>query len=739
MPLPSPRTKTLLFGTLVFVLLLEIAVFNIPHWNSLTKPEPEQSSTLLGPGLERRADGTLRITDSSRAYIDTIVNDKQVEYVHLTPSSTVRYQYTVSSDTATRIDVLPSSTTDDWQTGHVDSFCYRTPYSAYLKNRTGYSGTVARVRVWFQEARGSRIPVSNIVVNARVPFRFDILRVILLWLICGIIIAIRPRSRLHRIAIDTQSVKQRLLFAGAIGVPCTVAFLWALIGNGLTQAPTVYHNYNSYVYDFNQFQETADAIFHGRAWLDLYIAPDLANSSNPYDAGVREQLLARGTYPIYWDHVYYNGHYYSYFGVIPVILLFLPYQAITSLWVDGGLPLSTTTAGAFMLCLAVVFGSLCIVRFLQRHFPGASIGMALILFFLLFSGSTIISPICRIDFYTIPFCAALCTSSIGLYLWQCALRVADPALGKTKRGRERTRVWTIDDKECDPSTIRIARGRLFWGTFFLVCTLGCRPPMAALCVLAIPMVIIICKQLSRKAAAEHASVARPIVLNALICAIPAAMILFGLGLWNYVRFGSFLDFGNNYQLTVVDLNEYHEPLNVFAEIVFYYLFLPLQYTTEFPFLTSPQTALSSWQCYEPIVGGMFFITPLLLVGLAFPFFKRQLSRRDGWLPCCLSAVFAMLMLAFISYKGGLLWRYKIDFAIFMSVVAMYMVALLMHWCASRSFKGTAYAVTFVVVLATVFSGILCLQCIFLRNVSYPVVNDQPAIFHYVRSWFQLLI
>ena len=32
---------------------------------------------------------------------------------------------------------------------------------------------------------------------------------------------------------------------------------------------------------------------------------------------------------VHWDHAYYNGHYYMYFGVVPVLLLFLPFRLLT--------------------------------------------------------------------------------------------------------------------------------------------------------------------------------------------------------------------------------------------------------------------------------------------------------------------------------------------------------------------------------------------------------------------------
>lgn len=75
----------------------------------------------------------------------------------------------------------------------------------------------------------------------------------------------------------------------------------------------------------NQYEELADAMLEGH--LDVHREDDvsaLLAMENPYDLGARyEQGIEYR-----WDHSFYKGHYYVYFGVVPVILLFLPYKLI---------------------------------------------------------------------------------------------------------------------------------------------------------------------------------------------------------------------------------------------------------------------------------------------------------------------------------------------------------------------------------------------------------------------------
>lgn len=42
-------------------------------------------------------------------------------------------------------------------------------------------------------------------------------------------------------------------------------------------------------------------------------------------------VACRWRKPSVLGYAFYQGHWYSYFGVVPALLLFLPYRAVTSL------------------------------------------------------------------------------------------------------------------------------------------------------------------------------------------------------------------------------------------------------------------------------------------------------------------------------------------------------------------------------------------------------------------------
>ncbi len=72
-------------------------------------------------------------------------------------------------------------------------------------------------------------------------------------------------------------------------------------------------------------QELVDAFEAGQVSLLREAEQPLLELENPYDWS---QRLESGV-DYAWDHLLYEGKYYSYYGIAPVVTLFLPYHLIT--------------------------------------------------------------------------------------------------------------------------------------------------------------------------------------------------------------------------------------------------------------------------------------------------------------------------------------------------------------------------------------------------------------------------
>ena len=107
----------------------------------------------------------------------------------------------------------------------------------------------------------------------------------------------------------------------------------------------------------NQYELMTEAILDGRLHLEYGSEAALEKLENPYDPKEREQ--AGVSFP--WDHAYYKGHYYMYFGVVPVFLAFLPFHLLT------GQTLLTFHATQ-LFAAAAIAGLFCLFRRLARRF-----------------------------------------------------------------------------------------------------------------------------------------------------------------------------------------------------------------------------------------------------------------------------------------------------------------------------------------------------------------------------------
>ena len=64
------------------------------------------------------------------------------------------------------------------------------------------------------------------------------------------------------------------------------------------------------------------------------------------------------------------GHWYSYFGVLPAVLLFVPYRLLT------GHNLPTSAAEYILVLLFIIFFSLLVLRVIHRVMPKTSVAAA---------------------------------------------------------------------------------------------------------------------------------------------------------------------------------------------------------------------------------------------------------------------------------------------------------------------------------------------------------------------------
>ena len=338
----------------------------------------------------------------------------------------------------------------------------------------------------------------------------------------------------------------------------------------------------------NQYEELAESMVEGHIYLNDPVDPKLLEMENPYDFEARN---AQGVSAA-WDHAYYQGHYYMYFGIVPVLALFLPYRLIT------GTALTTyhaTQIFSAVLIAGIFLLFLLLIRTYIKKLPFC-------LYILLSVLSSILSVSIAVSAPAL-YCTAI-ISAVCFAVWSLYFFVKAAYEAKT-RGQEMR--------------------YLLLGGLLGALEFGCRPPIGLSNLATIPLVIQCLK--SQKETKPWAKL--------FLTAIPYILVAVGLMYYNRVRFNSAFEFGQSYQLTVTDQTALG---------------------AQFSFISSLKTVLYSFYYYflKADIGsilnineiGLLFSCPVLWVLIAAPFrsFYKKLGEGSSFYYALLLSMIVIILI-----------------------------------------------------------------------------------------------
>lgn len=358
------------------------------------------------------------------------------------------------------------------------------------------------------ELRGNqRAPVLMLIANAVVVLLVALFRGphaglgAAIWSCLGWAIwLIRPGSKLQSVGVERFLPWQKVvtvIVCVITVVSCTVPMSFCKIWNGEEQ------NYR------DEYEILADALLEGKVSVfDDDDTSALQALDNPYDPAQREGV------PYRYDCAYYKGKYYVYFGVVPAVLLFMPYKVLTGERLTG---YHATQVFAALLVVAVFLLFLKMLRAFRFRMP---FGLYLLL-------CTVSSVVCVLFAMETPslYLAAV-VSAMAFELWSLYFFID-----------------AVYCREGKTSQIPVAMAGALCGALVF----GCRPSIGLMNALVLPMFLhyVKGKSFSLKEAGKVGLVVLPYVVVAA-----------GLMAYNYVRFESPFDFGAAYQLTIIDVAAY---------------------------------------------------------------------------------------------------------------------------------------------------------------------------------------
>ncbi len=302
-----------------------------------------------------------------------------------------------------------------------------------------FNGIVNKIKLDFHVGRGNSISFKEVIINKAFPFQFHIIRVIVIVLV--LMVAYGLGNTVFFTEPYIGKTYQKLVMSAVMA--CIIGILCLFYANSVEKLQFLSKGGDIYN------KGLVDALLEGHTDLNYEASDGLRSLENPYDASIREKEKVE----YIWDTAYYNGNTYVYYGVIPVLLFYLPAKVLTGQYLETGCLVPV------FFSIYVIFMMLIFMKIAGRAMRGLPYGMYLAYECVVGGGSGALWFVTRAKFYEVPYAVGLAFVSIGIYLLVC---------------------WELGEKK---------NVYLVAGALFMALAVGCRPPLLLFSLLLIPFVI----------------------------------------------------------------------------------------------------------------------------------------------------------------------------------------------------------------------------------------------------------
>lgn len=472
-------------------------------------------------------------------------------------------------------------------------------------------GNCHSFKLYFDNANvGDIIRINDLQINAQYPFIISIKRTIFLTLLIFLFFMFRPKSVLYEIKFCDKFRFRRLVFI--LLFAAQVLFFWKVVNmNGTFINPQSESE--------RQFALLAEGLAEGKPYLLIEPPETLISMKDPYDYAERMKVV--GDANVLWDTVYYQGHYYVYFGIGPIVVFYLPYYLLTGAHIQ-------TYLVVFICALFAVAGVMALLsEIVKRWFKQIPIAFYLMFTLLCTSGCGVLYLMTKADFYAVPLMMGLANVLWGLYFWLNALRTEQKLALK-----------------------------LFAGSFCMAFVAACRPQF----LLGSFFAILLFWNMVFK---ERKLFSKKSVIQTICFVVPYFLVAAGVMYYNAIRFGSPFDFGANYNLTFNNMPYRGIRLDRLLYGTVGFLFFPCNVTNIFPYfgLSNYISRYQGITADERIFGGMIYNHIYLLLTLFVFKFKKYFTDKLAYKMAVLTPIFGLLIMLVDSNMAGTLTRYIVDF------------------------------------------------------------------------------
>jgi len=498
------------------------------------------------------------------------------------------------------------------------------PGSEHYASRTARvqgHGALTGLKIVF-ETQDASAQLEFVALNAPIAYRFSLLRCLSLLLPALLLCAV-VSFRWWQTILSRPKLRHRLIYT-ATALVCVLLTLWVhALCIPYDPSPFPYtraleYPFENGVYPYRSLTHAVmfDTLMKGQMHVDVPVDEALLAMENPYDATAR---MAAGAEYLF-DYALYDGQYYAYFGLTPVLVFYLPHYVLT-----GYLP-SYTTAALWFAALTVIAAFLCVWETSRRFVKKPS------LLLLCLSGAAVVlgSHVLMLQSCADRYHLSIQSMQLFFYLTvYTALRATC-----TKTRAKRTVLYMV----CALCT------------FLLVWSRATGALAAAGIVAPLFVSVLVDKRILR----------RHKMIDALAYLIPLTMFAGVVMAYNYARFDSPLEFGQTFQITTEDIRQNALSLRDTLKAIWYYFFDGLETVAEFPYLTVGSHYVNrTGNYFYGVMNAGAFTVPLTLCCFLLPFVPEKRYRCKMLTYVCALAVCVIIAVSSFSV-AGVAQRYVCD-------------------------------------------------------------------------------
>ena len=676
---------TLFIASFLVALVLEIFTFNYTTYENIGQSLEKSESVITYDSVETKSSNedyvvTKEINSEKPTFtveiknIDSKVNNVFVEPPKQMGSAKVFIDY--KDEVKTEYEPIPDSDIN------VAPGRENTQYiRLHLAGKT--SALKVRIESYNQNLLSGTIKVG---VNQDIPFRFKAWRLIL---VCLAFFALAMIYKYRNLNYAGQKSKKVRKIAIVSLLVVQILFLYFLAYAQMkpkdgflfedTKSNTVsnYDQYQKLAIAFTKGQTHLDGVDEKAALSEKKQLDTLKGLKDPYKPSARDKAIKDKGTSYEWDYAYNDGHYYTYYGPVPVIFTFLPVYALT------GIMLTTRLITFIFAAIISILICLLVHNIAKRR----KLNMWTVIGVMAASLSTI--------FLTSVFYGAKIYELSPLGGLVCILAGINLVYEGVHRENKNTLFLSL-------------------GALAFALAVGCKASYLLASIVVLPLIL---NYLANKGNSEKKNKLARYFAN-IFCkeniktivavAIPYVVIGVLLMVYNQVRFGSPFDFGVAHQLTVYDTSYFKLTSISKLPTVIQNGLLKLPRTSiNFPFLELPDVGIGYHGYLFAMAGIGVFAYPFIWAFVGVPVtVKNSLKGSKDKAFVIATTIMALVLCYTTIVMGGASFRYSLDFGWAFAIPSIFVVFAIEGWARKKGVLRQALLGIFVVLLATIIINVL---------------------------------